>query len=205
MQDQEKTRRDVRFMWAYFLFIFVPLILASMVFWGSETPTASATTMQRENLQVLHKEICDRQPRSPICNNGDILKMVDEVAYRHWVPTRLMIWIFNAESSVGVGFAGNGACNNYHNWSGLKGKKLENWEVEWYSEDRSKPDKNGCWLYQFKSFEEHVEALANTLSIGYKWCNMKTVCIAYNYVGHPDKAEQSWIDNVEKFYKPVQW
>lgn len=153
-----------------------------------------------DSVKTLHQEICQIQPKSPLCTDIRSLEILNTIATRKWVPTRLMLWIYNAESSLWINF-NKKECYAYYNWAGLKGKMDDSGKVTMYATNRKKPDKNGCWLYRFSSWEEAVNSLANTLSIGYRACKMKTRCIAYDYVWKPDIAEESWIRNVEIFYK----
>lgn len=157
-----------------------------------------ATLPEQTNMDILHKEICAKVPNSPICWNIELLKRIDAIGQQKWVPTRLLIGVSYAESHIGVNF-NREACRGYHNWFGLKGKKHDNWKVEWFTKDRKK-DSNGCWLYKFESVEEWFYSLANTISQGYKSCQNNTTCLAYWYVGNPKVAEPSWIRHVSMWY-----
>ena len=161
------------------------------------------SSLFRENpdsIKTIHSEVCQAVPKSPLCVDIKSLETVDKAARGKGVPTRLVVGIFFAESSVGTNF-NKPACYSYYNWAGLKGRKFDDGRVEWYSQNRKKPDENGCWLYKFSSWEEGVNSFLNTLAIGYKGCDHKTRCIAYAFVGNPNVAEESWIRNVGKFYK----
>jgi uncharacterized FlgJ-related protein len=127
--------------------------------------------------------------------------MVDRVASEKWVPTRLVVGIANAESSIWLNF-NKWACSGYNNWFGLKGRKYDDGKVVMYALNRKKPDSNGCYLYKFSTLEEWVRSLVNTISMWYKGCKNDVKCISYDYCGDPAVSEKSWVSNVERFYKP---
>lgn len=178
--------------------------LAFVVFGEQETPVEdtdklielleSVHTPRVTTMEELHEEICQKVPESPLCGDIELLRRIDSIGREKGVPTRLLIGVSYAESHIGVNF-NKEACRGYNNWFWLKGKKYDNWKVEWFTKDK-KRDSNGCWLYKFKSVEEWFYALANTISIGYKSCKNDTICLSYWYVGNPEVAEPSWIKHV---------
>lgn len=154
---------------------------------------------EQTDIYILHKDICKTVSKSPLCSDFELLKRVDDIAKSKNVPTRLLIGITYAESHVGIAF-NRPACKEYHNWSWTKWRKHDNWRVEWFTKNR-KADGNGCYLFKFNSVEEWFHSLANTISIWYSGCNNNVRCISRSYVGSPTVEEQSWINNVAKFYE----
>jgi len=151
------------------------------------------------DLDTLHSEICKKVKESPLCDDIELLRRIDSIGREKGVPTRLLIGISYSESHIGVNF-NKEACRATNNWAWIKGKKHDTGKVVWYTKTKGKPDKDGCWLYRFKSVEEWFYSLANTISMWYKGCNNDTKCLSYSYVGNPDVAEQSWIDHVSIWY-----
>lgn len=72
--------RDIGFMKVYALFLFSFISLAYIVQWITHDP-----------LGDLHTEICAHVQNSPLCKSFDTLAMVDEVARKKNVPTRLVV------------------------------------------------------------------------------------------------------------------
>lgn len=190
LQDQAQLQKDIWFAKVYWLFLLSMFLLATIAATFREDP---------DSIETIHAEICDHNQKSPLCADLSLLKRVDTIASKKKVPTRLVIGIWNAESTLGTNF-NKWACASYNNWAWLKGRKFDDGRVEMYAVNRRKPDKNGCWLYRFDSVEQATESLVNTIAIGYKGCAHKTECIAYDFVGNPNVAERSWIQRVEKFY-----
>lgn len=151
------------------------------------------------DIDTLHSEICKKVPESPICGDIELLRRIDSIGREKWVPTRLLIGISYSESHIGVNF-NKEACRATNNWAWIKWKKHDTWKVIWYTKEKGRADKDGCWLYRFKSVEEWFYSLANTISMWYKTCKNDTKCLSYSYVGNPNVAEQSWIDHVSMWY-----
>lgn len=196
LQEREATARDLRFMAVYgfcFILMFLLVTIASVLTSDKSEP---------DTIEKVHAEICQSVPNSPLCSDFPLLERIDTIARNKSVPTRLLVGIAFAESTIGTNF-NKPACKATHNWSGLKGKMDDAGDVVMYSLNRRKPDSEGCWLYRFKSVEDSFYSLANTISIGYRTCEHRTECIAYAFVGDPDVAEASWIARVEKFYRPL--
>lgn len=189
IENRKALAHDLNFMkiYAFTLFLFFfSLAIGSKMFWS-------------DDLEILHDEICASSAKSPLCSDYKLLERIDIIAKKKNVPTRLIVGIWNAESSVGTNFNKN-ECSKYNNWAWLKWKMDNNGNVTMYAVNRKKPDANWCYLYRFDSVEKMTESLSNTLSIGYKWCNMDVRCISRAYVWDPEKEEQSWINNVWKYY-----
>lgn len=149
------------------------------------------------DIQTLHSKICNTRKDSPLCEDIEILKRIDTIAKSKGVPTGLIIWIMNAESSLSTHF-NKEACKTRNNPYWIKGRKYDNGKTEWYHNKRW-PDPDGCYLYAFDSIDEATYSLANTISIWYKGCNNDVVCLSYKYVGDPEKSEISWVNRVSKF------
>ncbi len=184
-------RRDSIAYMLYALFIFALFITCAIV-----------EAMKPTDLEVLHSEICEFNEKSPLCKDFTLLERIDSIASPKWVPTRLVVGVMNAESSLMTNY-NKPACSEYHNHWGLKWKKYDDWRVEMYAVNRKKPDKNGCYLYRFKDFEDGVKSFVNTISMWYRGCDNNVTCISYDFVGDPNKSETSWVKNVETFFKKV--
>lgn len=191
LEERLQFEKDLQFAKLYWMFFLFMILFASVVsaFVGDDF----------NNPWTIHEQICQKVPNSPLCKDEKAFLTVHKMAKEKWVPTRLVIGIWFAESTIWTNF-NKDVCYSYYNWAWLKWRKFDDGRVEMYADDRGKPDKNGCWLYKFESWEDWVNSFLNTIAIGYKWCNMKTECIAYDFVGKPDVAEKSWIANVEAFY-----
>lgn len=147
---------------------------------------------------TLYDQICDTVSHSPLCKYPSLYKKLDIMSKDHGVPTELVVGIAYAESHIGTNYA-SGKCTEYHNWWGLKWYKKDNGDVEWFTGEKW-PDANWCWLYKFEDIEEAFNGILNTISMWYKACKNDTRCISYNFVWRPNIAEESWINNVSKFY-----
>lgn len=190
LAERIETEKQILFVKFYGLAVVILLLMIWFVrvcFWESE-------------LEILHDEICDHVPSSLLCTDYDFLERVNKIAEDKNVPVRLLIGVWNAESTLGTHF-NKPICSTYHNWAGLKWRKFDDGHVEMFAINRKKPDENGCWLYKFDDLEQATQSLANTIALWYKGCNMKTECIAYDFVWDPNIAEPSWISRVSKFYK----
>ena len=176
--------------------------LAETIVVGEEIEWTHADEFNRiydmSDIYILHKDICRIVAKSPLCSDFELLKRIDEIAQKRNVPTRLLIGITYAESHVWIAF-NRTECKEYHNWSWTKWRKHDDWRVEWFTKHR-KADENGCYLFKFQSVEQGFESLANTISIGYKKCENNARCISGSYVGSTHVQEQSWINNVARFY-----
>lgn len=150
------------------------------------------------SVQNLHSKICKTTEKSPLCEDIEILRRIDSIAREKWVPTGLIIGIMFAESTLATNY-NKPACAHYNNPFGIKGRKYDTGKVEWYTKTKGRADSNWCWLYKFDSIDEATYSLANTISIGYKACNNSVRCLAYSYVWHPEVAEESWMNRVNKF------
>lgn len=200
LQSRLQIQRDYRKAKFFILYAIGMLALLTVcAIWEATKAEAQEPTIP--DIVLLHEEICDKVPISPLCTNTDLLEEIDSIASKKNVPTRLLVGIMYAESSLATNY-NKPICKIRNNPYWIKWRKFDDWHVEWFTKNR-KADKDGCWLYHFKSIEEATESLINTLSIWYKLCENKTTCIAYNYVGRPDIAESSWISRVAKFYPEV--
>lgn len=195
--DRVAFHTDINFAKSYAVFFLSFVLLSYLV--------AALKTDTRSELDILKQEICDTVPESPLCIHPDPLIKLDAIATQHGISPRLLTGIYFAESRLWTHFS-KPACASYHNWWWMKWKKSDQSPAVFYQADRSKPDANGCWLYEFESFEEATTSLAKTLSLWFKWCfqhileEEQTKCISYAYVGNPSVAEQSWINRVSQFY-----
>lgn len=194
LQERKDTERMFS-MAKLYLAIVIPFVLALYVWAWIHSVNAE----KPDTITKVQSDICTLAPKSALCSDLVLLTDIDDIAKRKGVPTRLILWIMYSESTLHTNY-NKPICKTYNNPFGLKWKKYDDWHVVWFSGDRRKGDDNGCWLYKFSSIQEATESLANTLAVGYKSCNFDTTCIAYSYVWHPDIAEQSWIDRVQKIY-----
>lgn len=55
---------------------------------------------ETDPVEILHREICDSVPKSPLCDDIEILRRVDMIAEQKKVPTRLLVGISYAESHI---------------------------------------------------------------------------------------------------------
>lgn len=196
-RDQVQLATDLSFAKQYAVFFCSFILLAYIVAWIRQDT--------RSELDILRSEICAKVPASPACKHPEVLTLIDTVATKHNVPTRLITGIYFAESTLWINF-NKPPCSQYHNWAWLKWRKFHDNSVEYYSTNRKRPDANGCWLYRFDSFE-WATLMSLTLSKWYHTCfrdnklpENQTKCISWAYVWAPDKAEQSWINRVSVFY-----
>lgn len=201
-RDKIQLATDINFAKSYAVFFCSFILLIYLVAWIKQDT--------RSELTKLRAEICDKVPSSPACKHPEVLELIDTVATKHNVPTRLITGIYFAESTLWINF-NKEPCSQYHNWAWLKWRKFKDGRpTEYYQANRRKPDSNGCWLYKFESFEQATESLALTLSRWYHTCfrdnklpENQTKCISYAYVWAPDVPEQSWINRVSLFYPNV--
>lgn len=154
LAERVETERQVLFVKFYGLGVLILIFMIGFV----------KIVFAEDDLQTLHAEICQAVPKSPLCEDFEDLRTVDTLAKKKGVPTRLLVGIWNAESTIGTRF-NKAVCYSYYNWAGLKGKKFDDGRVEMYADNRRKPDANGCWLYKFKSWEDGVNSFLNTLAI----------------------------------------
>jgi len=170
-------------------------------------------TTQFMVIDETHKKICNKQINSPLCKDKALLARLyriteDRIQGKNMFP--ILIWITNAESSLGLNFAKDsvgGKCDWRNNWWGTKYQILDNntrvysRKLNWFDYKNSK-DQFGCNLYPFESVEEYFITKVNGMRFGYKSCiDSKTPidCISYKYVGNPNIAEEWWKKNVAYF------
>lgn len=132
---------------------------------------------------------------SPLCDDRDQYKIIDDIAQEHNLSMEVMIGITYTESHIGTNFAPNQNCSIMNNWSWIKAKKNDDWTSNKY-----KLPYSWCWLYPFKDMKEFWESLANTISIGYVkwWCN-NLKCLSSWYVGKQWSIKWTRVNNVEYF------
>lgn len=152
------------------------------------------------DLDALHSKICTDAPGSILCTSRETLEMFDSHSRKKGVPVGLVVGVAFAESTLHTNY-NKPVCKEYNNPWGLKGYKRGDGSLDWYTEKRGSADGSGCWLYKFSSLEQWLDGFLNTISMGYKTCENDVRCISYAYVGHPDKAEESWIWRVERYSK----
>lgn len=155
LEERAQMQKDIAFAKLYAVFLLGVFLVSMIVSVFEEDP---------DSVENIHEEICQAVPKSPLCDDIEDLRTVDSMAKKKGVPTRLLIGIWNAESTIGTNF-NRPVCYSYYNWAGLKGKKFDDGRVEMYAADRRKPDANGCWLYKFESWEDGVNSFLNTLAI----------------------------------------
>lgn len=197
----------------YFL-VFVTIIilwtfLAFVVFGEQETPVEdtdklielleSVHTPRVTTMEELHEEICQKVPESPLCGDIELLRRIDSIGREKGVPTRLLIGIMFAESTLNTHF-NKPACAHYNNPYWIKWRKYDTGKVVWYTKTKGKPDENGCWLFRFDSIEQATYSLANTISLWYWKCKNNVVCISFAYVGNPEVSEKSWVNRIEMWH-----
>ena len=165
-------------------------------------------------LDVLHEKVCQKQINSPLCKDEalfDRLYLLTEerLPWKNFYP--ILLWITNAESSLGLNFAKDRVwwtCTWRNNWWGTKYKINDDNTRDfsspkfWYDYKNKGKDDYGCYLYPFESVEEFWITKVNGMRFGYPWCiNHKTPirCLSWPYVGDRNVQEQSWINNVSIF------
>jgi len=191
--EQRQTQMDLKFAWYYSVFL---LMIFSACTIGS---LFASKTSEIDDRESLYLQICQERKESLFCTDRALFDRYVEASIKKWVPPRLVFGIMYAESSLHTNY-NKPVCKSYNSPFWLKGYKRDDWSLDWYTQNRGKADKEGCWLYKFSSLEEGLNWLLNTLSVGYKKCEMDTRCISFAYVGSPEKAEESWIGRVSKFY-----
>jgi len=97
IREREGVARDIAFAKVYALFFFCFFILVAL---GSKIIEWS----NRDTLPKLHAEICAHSSASPLCKDFELLERVSSIAQKKDVPTRLIIGIWNAESTLGTHF-----------------------------------------------------------------------------------------------------
>ena len=183
-----------------------PVPLWNSIKWKSN-PT------ERELLGWLQVKICWKQINSPLCKDKELLSRLykiteDRIPWKNMFP--ILIWITNAESSLGLNFAKDNIgwkCEWRNNWWGIKYQILDNntrvytRKLNWFEYKNSK-DQFGCNLYPFESIEEYFITKVNWIRFWYKQCVDSTTpirCISWRYVWDPNVQEESWIKNVSIF------
>lgn len=163
---------------------------------SAESSTPSVGVVDKELMQ----KVCELVPTSPLCNNWELLKTFSDTAQKRNVPTWLIVGIAYAESDIGTNFhhTNRPDCReNTFNWywakarhDGIRGRN--EWQKIWH----------GCYLYKFKSMEDGIQSIVNTIGVGYKGCLSKEKpieCISYAYVWAVDKPNPEWVQRVAKF------
>lgn len=174
---------------------------------ASEPPSKLEKKEEKKDnwLDALHAKVCKKQINSPLCKDRALFDRLyhlteERLPNKQFFP--ILLWITNAESSLGLNFAKDrvwGTCTGRNNWWGIKWKMNDDGTRQ---KDQSIPDKYGCYLYQFDSIESYWISKINTFRYGYKWCiDHKTPiwCISWAYVWDRNVHEQSWIRNVSIF------
>jgi len=161
--------------------------------------------LETEKLSQLHKKVCERQINSPLCKDEALFDRLyqlteERLPWKNFYP--ILLWITNAESSLGLNFARDRVwwtCTWRNNFWWIKWKKTDDWKSV---KDQQIPDQYGCYLYKFNSIEDYWISKVNTMRYGYKGCiDSKTPirCLSWPYVGDRNVQEQSWINNVSIF------
>lgn len=194
LYQRQLWSRDLQMMKTYgllvigiFLTCYIGSLFASLNDWKEEKAS-------------LHQKICQERKDSVFCTDTELFDRYVEASHKKWVPPGLVFGIMFAESSLHTNY-NKPVCKSYNNPFWLKWYKQDDWRLDWYTQNRGRADAQGCWLYKFASLEEWLNGLLNTISMGYKKCENDVTCISYAYVGDPNKAEESWIGRVNKFYK----
>lgn len=150
---------------------------------------------KKNDTDGVMQKICDKSPKSPMCNNYKMLEDLKTVASKRNVDYTLLLWIMYAESHIGANFNAE-QCRASNNWAWLKARKYDDGSMsEWFDKQANKID--GCRLYNFTDEVEFFESLANTIGLWYAKCNGDVYCISKAYVWH-----ETWsrVNNVLKFY-----
>lgn len=161
--------------------------------------------IEDNTLDVLHDKVCQKQINSPLCKDRKLFDRLyqlteERLPWKNFYP--ILLWITNAESSLGLNFARDRVwwtCTWRNNFWGIKWKKTDDWKSV---KDQQIPDQYGCYLYKFNSIEDYWISKVNTMRYGYKGCiDSKTPirCLSWPYVGDRNIQEQSWINNVSIF------
>ena len=170
--------------------------------------------LETEKLSQLHKKVCERQINSPLCKDEALFDRLyqlteERLPWKNFYP--ILLWITNAESSLGLNFARDRVwwtCTWRNNWGWTKYKINDDNTRDfsspkfWYDYKNKGKDDYGCYLYPFESVEEFWITKVNGMRFGYPWCiNHKTPirCLSWPYVGDRNVQEQSWINNVSIF------
>lgn len=184
----------------------IPVPLWNSIKWKSN-PT------ERELLGWMQVKICWKQINSPLCKDKELLTRLykiteDRIPGKNMFP--ILVWITNAESSLGLNFANDsigGKCDGRNNWGWTKYQILDN-NTRVYArnlngfEYKNSKDQFGCNLYPFESIEEYFITKVNWIRFWYKQCVDSTTpirCISWRYVWDPNVQEESWIKNVSIF------
>jgi hypothetical protein len=91
-RDQVQLATDLSFAKQYAVFFCSFILLAYIVAWIRQDT--------RSELDILRSEICAKVPASPACKHPEVLTLIDTVATKHNVPTRLITGIYFAESTL---------------------------------------------------------------------------------------------------------
>ena len=149
--------------------------------------------------KILMERICNvsiHWKKSPLCNNWELYNSGKNIFESKGVSWSIALGIMFAESHIGANYAGT--CNeSWNNWGWIKWRIQDDWTA---IKDQPIPNGWGCWLYKFDNVNDYFNSKANTL-LKYKSCfsqERPIRCISFRYVGDPNVAEQSWIDNVAK-------
>ena len=191
--------------WATELYSWIALTIPVWVAYaGWDEPTKKIArddikeTTHSDRDIILMDRICTTAwGRSPMCNNWSMYYSGKQIFEDAGVPRGIALWIMNAESNIWVNYAWT--CDySWNNWGGIKYRKNSDGSV---TKDQAIPN-NWCRLYKFDTIDDYFRSKANTLGIWYKACfdgrSQPIRCISYAYVGSPNVAEQSWINNVSK-------
>lgn len=187
----------------------IPVPLWNSIKWKSNP-------IERELLGWLQVKICWKQINSPLCKDKELLSRLykiteDRIPWKNMFP--ILIWITNAESSLGLNFAKDivgGRCDWRNNLGGIKWKINDDKSREytnnnkfWYSYSKNKPaDDFWCYLYPFDSIDDYWISKTNSIRFWYKGCIDSSTpidCIWRTYVKWDWKSKPSWNNNVAYF------
>lgn len=146
----------------------------------------------------LNNHICQATKNSPLCNNIKLVKELEIISKNRGVDFMLMLGITYAESNIWTNYA-KGCSSEYYNMWGIKWRINNDWSK---TKDQKIPDKNGCWIYKFKSYEDYWQSKANSLYYGYitKGC-INIECISKRYVKWDWLYKPAYNDRVNTFAK----
>lgn len=172
----------------------------------SEVPSQTIEEAKKKFAHAkLYQDVCKKQINSPLCKDRELFDRLyqlteERLPWKNFYP--ILLWITNAESSLGLNFAKDKigwTCAGRNNWWGIKWKKTDDGKSV---KDQNIPDQFWCYLYQFGSIEDYWISKVNTIRYGYPWCIDSPTpikCLSYAYVGDRNVAESSWIRNVSIF------
>lgn len=118
MQDKTLQKLGISFL----LLALVPFLLFYMKAEGMTEQDSdkileliNSVPHKETDIDTLHSEICHKVPESPLCDDIELLRRIDSIGREKGVPTRLLVGISFAESTIGTHF-NKSACKSYNNW-----------------------------------------------------------------------------------------